>query len=242
MDNKLKEEILFHIKSEYPKEACGLIAVVDGKEKYYPCTNLAENKYEDFMLNPKDYYRVSKEGDIIYVIHSHPNESASPSKSDQTACDVMGINWWIVSYPEVQWHEVISANKKPGLIGRQFIYGLLDCFTLVEDYYREVCNIVLKVPQWNKDNGYEWDFWEKGKNYYVDNYEVNGFKRITDGSLKPHDALLMNIRSPISNHCAIYLGDNRILHHLVSRLSCRDQYGQHYRQYTTHTLRHEKYC
>jgi len=241
MDNKLKEEVLFHVKSEYPKEACGLIAIVKGKEKYYPCTNLAENKYEDFVMNPVDYYRVSKEGDVQSVIHSHPNESASPSKLDQTACDVMGINWWIVSYPNVEWCEVISANKKPGFIGRQFVYGILDCFTLVEDYYRDI-GINLKVPQWNKDNGYEWDFWEKGKNYYIDNYKTNGFKQITDGSLKANDALLMNIRSPISNHCAIYIGDNRILHHLAGRLSCRDQYGQYYRQYTTHTLRHEQYC
>jgi len=52
----------------------------------------------------------------------------------------------------------------------------------------------------------------------------------------------MNIRAPISNHCAIYIGDNKILHHLVSRLSCREMYGQHYRQFTTHVLRHEKYC
>ena len=118
----------------------------------------------------------------------------------------------------------------------------MDCFTLVEDYYRDVCDIILKVPQWNKDNGYEWDFWEKGKNYYIDNYETNGFKRITDGSLKLHDSLLMNIRSPISNHCAIYIGNDKILHHLSGRLSCREMYGSYYRQYTTHVIRHEKYC
>jgi len=216
--------------------------IEEGKEKYYHCRNLAENSMEDFAIDPKDYYKISRKGDVKYIVHSHPNTNTTPSVLDHAACDVMGEDWLIVSYPKIEWREVKSKNKKPDFIGRQFIYGLLDCFTLVEDYYQEMCDIILKVPQWNKDNGYEWDFWEKGKNYYIDNYEVNGFKRITDGSLKLHDALLMNIRSPISNHCAIYIGDNKILHHLVSRLSCREVYGDYYRQYTTHILRHEKYC
>ena len=242
IEEHIKRQILQHIKLEYPNEACGIVTIEAGKERFHSCTNLAENPLEDFMMNPKDYYRISKKGDIKYIVHSHPNGTPTPSVLDHAACDVMGEDWLIVSYPNIHWKELKSKNKKPDLIGRQFMYGLLDCFTLVEDYYREACDIILKVPQWNKDNGYEWDFWEKGKNYYVENYEVNGFKRIEDGSLKLHDAILMNIRAPISNHCAIYIGDNKILHHLVSRLSCREMYGQHYRQFTTHVLRHEKYC
>ena len=242
INERLERQILNHVKVEYPKEACGVIILKKGKEKYIPCKNLAENAHDDFVLNPKDYYKATKEGDVVKIVHSHPNGTCSPSSLDQIACDTLGIDWLIVSYPNVQWNEVKSANKKPDLIGRSFAYGILDCFTLVEDYYRDVCDIILKVPQWNKDNGYEWDFWEKGKNYYIDNYETNGFKRITDGSLKLHDSLLMNIRSPISNHCAIFIGNDKILHHLSGRLSCREMYGSYYRQYTTHVIRHEKYC
>jgi len=241
INETLKEEILSHVKADYPKEACGLVIIESGKEKYIPCNNLAKDAYEDFVLDPKDFYKASKRGDVVKVVHSHPNGTCSPSTLDQSACDALGIDWLIVSYPNIQWNEIKSSGKKPDLVGRKFAYGILDCFTLVEDYYRDVCDIILKVPQWNKDNGYEWEFWDQGKNYYVDNYEVNGFKRVTDGTLKPHDSILMNIRAPISNHCAIYIGNDKILHHLAGRLSCREMYGQYYRQYTTHVIRHEKY-
>ena len=235
IEERLQKQILNHVKIEYPKEACGLIILKKGRHQYIPCTNLAENKYEDFVLNPKDYYKASKEGDIVNVVHSHPDGTCSPSPLDQAACDAMGKNWWIVSYPKVEWNELTSAGKKPDLIGRNFAYGILDCYTLLQDYYKIHCDLNLN------DYEHEWEFWEKGQHLYTENYEKEGFIRVTDGSLQEHDIILMNIRSNITNHAGIYIGDNKILHHLAGRLSCRDMYGQYYRQYTTHVIRHEKY-
>jgi proteasome lid subunit RPN8/RPN11 len=235
ISEKLQTEILTHVKAEYPKEACGLIVIIKGKERYIPCTNLAENVYDDFILDPKDYYKASKMGDVINVIHSHPNGTATPSILDQSACDAMGKNWWIVSYPEIEWRELTSAGKKPDLIGRNFAYGILDCYTLLQDYFKINCNLILR------DYEHEWEFWEKGQHLYTENFEKEGFIRVTDGSLKLHDIVLMNIRSNITNHAGIYLGNEKILHHLAGRLSCREMYGSYYRQYTTHTIRHEKY-
>ena len=235
ISEKLQTEILTHVKAEYPKEAGGLIVIIKGKERYIPCTNLAENVYDDFILDPKDYYKASKMGDVINVIHSHPNGTATPSILDQSACDAMGKNWWIVSYPEIEWRELTSAGKKPDLIGRNFAYGILDCYTLLQDYFKINCDLILR------DYEHEWEFWEKGQHLYTENFEKEGFIRVTDGSLKLHDIVLMNIRSNITNHAGIYLGNEKILHHLAGRLSCREMYGSYYRQYTTHTIRHEKY-
>ena len=235
ISEKLQTEILTHVKAEYPKEACGLIVIIKGKERYIPCTKLAENVYDDFILDPKDYYKASKMGDVINVIHSHPNGTATPSILDQSACDAMGKIWWIVSYPEIEWRELTSAGKKPDLIGRNFAYGILDCYTLLQDYFKINCDLILR------DYEHEWEFWEKGQHLYTENFEKEGFIRVTDGSLQLHDIVLMNIRSNITNHAGIYLGNEKILHHLAGRLSCREMYGSYYRQYTTHTIRHEKY-
>ena len=235
ISEKLQTDILTHVKTEYPREACGLIVIIKGKERYIPCNNLAENAYDDFILDPKDYYKASKMGDIINVIHSHPNATATPSTLDQSACDAMGKNWWIVSYPEIEWRELISAGKKPDLIGRNFAYGILDCYTLLQDYFKINCDLILR------DYEHEWEFWEKGQHLYTENFEKEGFIRVTDGSLQLHDIVLMNIRSNITNHAGIYLGNDKILHHLAGRLSCREMYGSYYRQYTTHIIRHEKY-
>jgi cell wall-associated NlpC family hydrolase len=57
--------------------------------------------------------------------------------------------------------------------------------------------------------------------------------------LRHGDAVLMNISGKVSNHCAVYLGDNLILHHINKRLSSRDVYGGYWLKNTTQALRHK---
>ena len=35
------EELQEHFEKEYPREACGVIAIVKGKKKWFACTNVA---------------------------------------------------------------------------------------------------------------------------------------------------------------------------------------------------------
>ena len=58
--------------------------------------------------------------------------------------------------------------------------------------------------------------------------------------LRAHDVILMRIRAEVPNHGAIYLGDNRILQHLMDKLSSRTMYGGWYQRCTTHILRHRQ--
>jgi cell wall-associated NlpC family hydrolase len=51
----------------------------------------------------------------------------------------------------------------------------------------------------------------------------------------------MHIVSPVPNHVAIYIGDNKILHHVQGRLSSRDVYGSYYQKVTAKILRHENH-
>ena len=45
-----KDIALQHAKKDAPHEACGLVAVYKGKEKYLACKNLAEELGEQFIL------------------------------------------------------------------------------------------------------------------------------------------------------------------------------------------------
>ena len=42
-----------HFKLWYPKEGCGVLAVQNGKEKWFPCTNVAEND-DSFTIDTDD--------------------------------------------------------------------------------------------------------------------------------------------------------------------------------------------
>ena len=99
------------------------------------------------------------------------------------------------------------------LLGRPFVYGIYDCFTILKDYY-ETHGINIYPYE------YEWEFWEKGKNLYLENFEKEGFKKVTDGSLQTNDLILMALNSEITNHAGIYVGRGKMLHHAPNRLSC----------------------
>ena len=80
----LRRELEEHAAAEDPNEACGLIAFRDGvAERYIPCVNAAASPYR-FELrphDPMDFYLEDK-GYELAVFHSHPTDSARPSKTD----------------------------------------------------------------------------------------------------------------------------------------------------------------
>jgi hypothetical protein len=53
-------------------------------------------------------------------------------------------------------------------------------------------------------------------------FESQPFKRISDGNLQKGDCLVYSFNNRIDSHVAIYLGNERILHHLPKKLSSED--------------------
>ena len=47
----MQAEILQQAKDEFPRESCGLVAVVKGRRRYFPCRNIAETPDEHFVLD-----------------------------------------------------------------------------------------------------------------------------------------------------------------------------------------------
>ena len=72
-----------------------------------------------------------------------------------------------------------------------------------------------------------------------DKYLEIGFVDVPpDQAPQPHDIFLMQVRSDIDNHAAIYLGDNIILHHLQDQLSVRAVYGGAWQKLTRYVMRY----
>ena len=223
-----------HAQAVYPRESCGVVIVARGKPVYVPCANLADSPNQHFVLAPADYVAAEDRGEVVRIVHSHPDISAQPSEADRVSCEKTGIPWLIINWPTGAIVEFAPSGYKAPLIGRTWSHAVLDCYNLVRDYYAEVLGLTLidfpRQEQW----------WLKGDNLYETGYKVAGFVAVEE--LAEHDVLLMQIGSPVLNHAAIYVGNNQIIQHCAGRLSSRDVYGGGWQRATRKIVRHQSLC
>jgi proteasome lid subunit RPN8/RPN11 len=232
LKESIKKQIITHAEIEFPKESCGLVIVKKGKQLYISCNNLGVGT-DNFVLDPVDYDKADQQGEIVAVIHSHPNMSANPSQADLVACEASGLPWWIVGIPSQKWAYLEPSGYKAPLVGREWSHGVLDCYAIIKDWYKQERNI--ELPDFARSD--EW--WKDGQNLYLDNILKVGFKPIEQKDLQTGDVILMTIGSSVPNHGALYLGDGVILHHIQNRLSTREIFGGYYLKNTTGYYRYE---
>ena len=216
-----KEEALLHAKKEDPKESVGVLLNIKGKEKYFPCRNLSMNNNQCFILDPEDYVKADNLGEIIAIVHSHPITPPEPSEADRVSCEHSNLKWYIVNPKTETWGYCEPCGFKPPLRGRQWVWGLQDCYSLVRDWYKEEKNIELR--DWARPTTpeefllnpmFEQCAWRTGFR------ELRSDEKLING-----DLLFMSIGSPGLNHVAIFL-DGDVLHHLADRLSCKEPYSE----------------
>ena len=216
-----KDAALAHAKEQDPKESCGLLLNIKGKERYFPCRNLSMTAHQCFILDPEDYVKADNTGDIIAVIHSHPITPPVASQSDKVACEQSGLKWHIVNPKTEKWGYLEPTGYKAPLLGREWAWAVTDCYTLVRDWYKEKLNI--ELIDWVRPTTLE-DFNENPM--FEKCAEETGFRELEpDEKLVNGDLLFMSILSNNLNHVAIFLA-GEILHHLTDRLSCIEPYSE----------------
>ena len=224
-----------HAKECYPKESCGFILIWKGRQRYFKVRNIAENQSQ-FLMHPEDQVLAEDFGEIVAIVHSHPNESPQPSWADKVGCEQSGLPWLIVNWPTGAIFVFEPSNYEAPLYGRPFAHGILDCYTFVQDYFKRELNITLP----NVDRQEQW--WLKGSNLYLEGFRDAGFSVLKEGSkLQIHDCFLCQVSSPVPNHAGVFLGNGLVGHHQGGRLSSRDVYGGLLEKATTHLLRHEEF-
>ena len=97
-----KETFKKYAKKQAPDEACGLLAIIKGEKVFWPCKNLAEGKFEFFILDPDNWAECEDTGEIIGVIHSHP-KGGEASPLDKRVCDLIKVPFYIYLVPYDKW-------------------------------------------------------------------------------------------------------------------------------------------
>ena len=217
-----QNDFIKYAENYSPNEACGLFAIVEGKEKFWPCKNLAEGKHQFFIIDPDDWASCEDAGEILGVVHSHPVGASTPSDADKASCEHLGFPYYIYSVKHKSWNKLEPSGwKTPSLIGRKWIWGKHDCWSVISDWYYETKNIKLiewKRPKTIKEHAQKPEF-EKA-------LPILGFKKYSSTSkLETGDVLLFEGRKNSYNHAALYLGDMIILHHSINKLSCREVFN-----------------
>jgi len=229
-----KEKAAIHADKEAPKESCGLLAIIKGKETYWPCENLSESPDEFFVIDPDNWADCEDEGELIGIIHSHPYGSALPSEADKASCEHLGLPFYIYSVEQKNWIDFEPSGYTSGLYGRTWIWGKHDCWSLITDYFLDKKQINLK-------------FWERPKSikffcenpYFEKVLTGSGFKEVSKDNIINDDVLLMQGPDEKLNHVALYIGDQTILHHNIRQLSCRELYDLRYIEATKKVYRYE---
>lgn len=253
-----------HAEIEYPKESVGIVAL-DGE--YVPLVNVHAQPEKSFAISDEDALKYH--GEMAAVIHSHclvgaeidPLDgplAAGPSSADLIQQGEMGCPWGIVTVIDGRSHETVLwwgdtlPTPIPPLIGRPFIHGIFDCYSIIRDAYRGDEFGFVK-EQFGQDSillaeqPRDFDWWEKktenGKsiapqNLYMENFERVGFRQISLSEVRPGDVFLAQIGASVTNHGGLILANDLIAHHLRRRLSKREP-GSRWAEYMTTFLRYE---
>ena len=256
INKRLQDEIRAHAEQAYPAEACGVLIKSGTGRAYVPCTNVAATPREHFQIDPKDLARAEDRGDVLAIIHSHPDKAPTPSMADRVSCELHELPWGIVGWPGGDFEWFKPAGFRAPLPGRDFSHGLLDCWAACRDWYAREAG--LQLPNFERSDLW----WEQkdGPSLYEDNFKATGFYQVNEA--QRGDMLVLQIPTPgrecyFPNHAAIYLGDEPALtsepaptlggagpfvyHHMPGRLASREIYGWSMANRVKLILRHKDY-
>lgn len=230
LSKRLISAIGAHAAQVYPNECCGLIIRAGRQRRYVPCNNTHDTPAEYFRIDGEDWAAAEDTGEVLAVVHSHPDAGPHASADDLKSCHESGLPWVIMEWPGGNYTTVLPADRPP-LIDRPFIHGSWDCYGLVRDWFRAERDI--ELPDFPRED----NWWTRGENLYVKHYAEAGFCSHAD-ELEPGDVILMQYRADEINHAGVYLGDGKMLHHMYGQLSAVVPYGGMWRDRTLLTLRY----
>lgn len=244
LSETIKAAIQAHAAECFPAECCGLIV----NNTYVSCRNIAKHA-DQFEIHHKDLARAEDAGEIQAFVHSHPNASARASELDLLQIELHQKPWVICAYPDIEFQVYEPCGYKAPLVGRNYIHGIQDCYSIVRDFYERELGI--NLIDFEREDAW-WEH-KESKSLYLDGFGEAGFIEVND--LQYGDVMLCRVgRTEHVNHAIIWLGDQTalkseqteacvgssiILHHPYGRKSTREVFGHQWQERVVKVVRYE---
>lgn len=213
IEDKVRDWIRATAMMYRTEEMCGVvIRTQDFRTRFLPMENVSENSKETFEISQKDWVDAESLGEIIAVVHSHPNGEPFLSGADRQMQIQTGLPWILAVGRRLK-----QFRCCPHLRGRVFEYGKADCGALIRDAFMLMGFDLPDHMRGDIDDDAEHEYLRK-------HFERVGFVRVSDG-LRGGDVILTSYGGH-ANHAALYLGDGQILHHAYNQLSRREPFNQ----------------
>jgi cell wall-associated NlpC family hydrolase len=142
----------------------------------------------------------------------------------------MGLPWWVMA-PSGPWTRY-DPRSRP-VLGRRFVFGVDDCWSICRDWFGR--EMGLAMPDFEREP----NFWETGFEPHVEHLAAAGFVPVPFGGLQRGDGLLFRVCAKTITHCAVYLGDGWMLHHIEGMLSRKEPVDRRWMKRLAMVVRHE---
>jgi len=220
-----------HARRKFPNRTCGLI--VDGI--YRAAKNIAADTKVTYQF-PKGLIEDFSPNRIDMIVVSKPTAPYCPDAQALELQDRYNRPFALITLNEQTVSEpIIWGAETPisPILGRKFIYGVMDCWTIIRDCFRLGKERLaqqgiedwpyepIELPVVASNDGW----WNEDQDLYIDNFTKLGFHQIDFNQARPGDGFLTKLKSDKYNHAALLVGNNQIIHHLPARLSRREPAG-----------------
>jgi proteasome lid subunit RPN8/RPN11 len=214
------------------QEVCGLIA----GGQYFACDNKCLEPDKFFAIAAEDYASAEKAGPIEAEYHSHIGRNNKFSPEDVKACKAMGVPWIIFCLGTSEWLYADPTCNAP-YVGRPWVYGIYDCYSLFRDFYKREFGIELD----DYERGEEFEWASPEWRMFEKNVKSQGFVEVEAASQKG-DMLLMQLQSSFPNHTGVLVKPSRNIfyHHLLDLFSEETVYVGYWAIHTNKVLRHKE--
>ena len=252
MFERLHETIGAHAVAAWPEAVCGAVYGDEGSCVYRPLADVADSSRLHFRLDVEAPGALeAAHGKLAAVVLSHPRPEKvtaadgllhTPSAAEMRAQLALAVPFGVVVCDRTRVVELFwfgDACPMQPLLGRPFRHGVMDCYSIIRDWFRLERDVVLReFPR-------DWNWWIEGQDLYETGFAQAGGRLVApEEAGEKGDVVLFRMRSKVPNHGAVLLGDGRMLHHpgslrpydpmRVSHIVPMERWARH----ATHWIRH----